>query len=99
MQAHSLGQINYTYEGICGSSGFLHSVWVIGNRLMISLKGTKVSLKFLAVLCNAKYWQVWKIVLKPLLGKNFVVVVVEDKALDVGWEENYLLDVAEIGLL
>lgn len=34
---------------------------------------------------------------EDFIRKNFVVVV-EDKALDVGWEEDYLLDVAEIGL-
>lgn len=95
-QPHPMRQINYAFERISGSSGFLHSVWVIWNRLMTSSKGAEVSLKFLGVLCNANYWQVWKISLKPSLGKDFVVT--EDKASDVGWEGDCLLDLPEMGL-
>lgn len=33
-------------------------------------EGTKVSLKFLGVLCNASCWQIWKIPVKSLSRKR-----------------------------
>lgn len=57
-QSHPLGQIDYMFESFWELWLSAECAWAVWNRLMAFLEGTKVSLKFLGVLCNASYWQV-----------------------------------------
>lgn len=69
--------------------------WVVWNKLTAFSEGTKVSLKFLGVLCNANCWQIWKISLKFSSGKK---AFFQEKDLDAEWEEEYLLVMSEMCL-
>lgn len=58
--------------------------WVVWNRLTAFSEGTKVSLKFLGVLCNASCWQIWEISFKCSSRKK---AFFQEKDLDAEWEE------------
>lgn len=53
-----------------GALALAECAWVVWKRLTALSEGTKVSLKFLGVLCNASHHQIWKISVKSLSGRK-----------------------------